>query len=124
MRKDGKFSDWTLINTFRHMFSDAATEKEHCQIGDGVVRSRGRGPPHVAPPAPSGVGGVIKDRMQGVKESKKAERGRKWSKKAEESEECQVKEHAQCALSDPTVLRSISNILDGGTGADGGAGAF
>ena len=75
MRKDGKYDDWVLHKAFRGAFSDAATETEHCQIRDVVVRSRGRGPPHVAPPAPSGVGGVIKIGCKGVKGSKKTARG-------------------------------------------------
>ena len=86
MNKGGNFNDWTLIRAFRDMFSDAATEAVDCQIGEVVVRSRGRGSSHAAPSSPSGVRGVIKDLIQEVKESKTAERGRGWSKEAEKSE--------------------------------------
>ena len=116
LNKVGNFSDWTLIKAFRHMFSDAATEAVDCQIGEVVVRSRGRGSPHDAPPSPSGVRGVSKDLIQGVKESKTAERGREWSKEAETSEKSPVVEHCDGLFVDPMAELSIAKALDGETG--------
>ena len=112
----GNFNDWTLIKAFRHMFSDAAMEEVDCQIGEVVVRSGGRGSPHDAQPSPSGVRGVSRDLIQGVKESKTAERGREWSKEAEKSEVCRVEALPDCSFLDPTALLSIAKALDGGTG--------
>ena len=116
MNKGGNFNDWTLIRAFRDMFSDAATEAVDCQIGEVVVRSRGRGSPHDAPPSPSGVRGVSKDLIQGVKESKTAERGREWSKEAEKSEKSPVVENRDGSFVDPMAVLSIAKALDGETG--------
>ena len=79
LSKGDNLNDCTLVKPFGHMFSDDDTEAVDCQ-------SRGRGSPHDAPPSPSGVRGVSKDLIQGVKESKTAERGRERSKEAEKSE--------------------------------------
>ena len=98
------------------MFSDAATEAVDCQIGEVVVRSRGRGSSHDAPSSPSGVRGVIKDLIQEVKESKTAERGRGWSKEAEKSEKSPVVVLPDCSFLDLTALRGIAKALDGETG--------
>ena len=115
LNKGGNFNDWTLIKAFRHMFSDAATEALDCQIGEVVVRSRGRGSPHDAPP-PSGVRGVSKDPIQGVKESKTAEREREGSKEAEKSEQRPVVENRDGLFVDPMAVLSIAKALCGETG--------
>ena len=98
------------------MFSDAATEAVDCQIGEVVVRSRGRGSSHAAPSSPSGVRRVIKELIQEVKESKTAERGRGWSKEAEKSEKSPVVVLPDCSFLDLTALRGIAKALDGETG--------
>ena len=116
LNKGGNFNDWTLIKAFRHIFSEAATEAADCQIGEVVVRSRGRGSPHDAPPSPSGVRGVSKDLIQEVKESKTAERGREWSKEAEKSEKSPVVENRDGSFVDPMAELSIAKALDGETG--------
>ena len=56
MIKGCNFNDWTLIRAFRDMFSDAATEAVDCQIGEVVVRSRGRGSSHAPHPPRAGCG--------------------------------------------------------------------
>ena len=56
MNKGGNFKDRTLIRAFRDMFSDAATEAVDCQIGEVVVRSRGRGSSHAPHPPRAGCG--------------------------------------------------------------------
>ena len=109
LSKGDNLNDCTLVKPFGHMFSDDDTEAVDCQ-------SRGRGSPHDAPPSPSGVRGVSKDIIQGVKESNTAERGREWSKEAETSEKSPVVEHCDGLFVDPMAELSIAKALDGETG--------
>ena len=109
LSKGDNLNDCTLVKPFGHMFSDDDTEAVDCQ-------SRGRGSPHDAPPSPSGVRGVSKDIIQGVKESNTAERGREWSKEAETSEKSPVVEHRDGSFVDPMAELSIAKALDGETG--------
>ena len=96
LSKGDNLNDCTLVKPFGPMFSDDDTEAVDCQ-------SRGRGSPHDAPPSPSGVRGVSKDLIQGVKETKIAE----WSMEAG---------LLACSFLDQAALRSIAKALDGETG--------
>ena len=116
LNKGANFNDWTLIEAFRHMFSDAAAEAVACHIGEVVVRSRGGGSPDDARPSLSGVRGVSKDLIQGLKESKTAERGREGSKEAEKSEQRPVVENCDGSFLDPMAVLSIAKALCGETG--------
>ena len=116
LNKGASFNDWTLIEAFRSMFSDAAAEAVECHIGEVVVRSRGGGSPDDARPSLSGVRGVSKDLIQGLKESKTAERGREGSKEAEKSEQRPVVENRDGSFLDPMAVLSIAKALCGETG--------